>query len=63
MRDKEKKELEIKEIAHRIWVEAGCPNGDVRINVGSSLEMSLKESHWHQAVMEWTYGPDYMRSW
>lgn len=57
------REKEVREIAHRIWVEAGKPNGDELVNIGSSLEMTRKELHWHQAEMEWIYGSDYMRSW
>jgi len=65
------KENEIRAIAHRIWVEQGCPDGEqlvygygensVKVNGNSMIK--LKDLHWQVAVVEWTYGPDYLRSW
>jgi len=57
-----KKEQEIREIAHRIWLDAGRPDGEKLVYSNGQM-IKLKDLHWEVAVVEWTYGPDYMRSW
>lgn len=55
-------EDEIRKIAHRIWLEAGSPDGEkVLYQYGKSVK--LKNIHWQLAVTEWIYGPDYLRSY
>ena len=56
----EKREAEIRAIAHRLWEEAGCPNGDVLVSWDGKM-IPLKQLHWELAVVEWSYGPDYFR--
>lgn len=54
-----KREKEIREIAHRIWIETGCPDGDILVSRCGKM-VPLKEVHWEVAVIEWTYGPEYL---
>ncbi len=51
---------EIKEIAHRIWLEAGSPDGELLIDSYGEM-VKLKDIHWRIAETEWTYGPDYLK--
>lgn len=62
MDKKAKREIEIREIAHRIWVEEGKPDGEKLVCYYGKMT-PLREVHWEKAVIEWAYGPDYLRSW
>lgn len=55
------KEAEIREIAHRIWLKAGSPDGETLVLRFGKM-MKLKDIHWFIAETEWTFGPDYLRS-
>lgn len=55
------KEDEVKEIAHRLWVESGKPDGDVLVEYYGKL-IKLKELHWEKAEAEWTYGLEHLES-
>lgn len=55
-----KRETEITAIAHRIWLEAGSPDGEKLVYHYGKL-VKLKEVHWEWAVNEWTFGPDYLK--
>ncbi len=56
------KEEGVREIAHRIWLEAGKPDGD-KIVYQYGKTMKLKDVHWELATTEWIYGPDYLKSY
>jgi len=55
-----KREAEITAIAHRIWVEAGSPDGEKLVYHCGEL-VKLKEVQWEWAVNEWTFGPNYLK--
>lgn len=61
MRTKSKEE-QIREIAHRIWIEEGKPDGEQWASEYNGKK-KIKDIHWERAVVEWTYGSDYLRSW
>ena len=60
---------EIRKIAHRMWLEAGKPDGDKLVPYFHGLVpyfhglVPLKELHWSAAETEYIYGPEYFRSW
>lgn len=56
------KEDEIRKIAHRIWVENGKPDGELLVPYYDKM-VPLKFLHWMEAETEYTYGPDYLKSW
>lgn len=55
------KEEEIRAIANRIWLEAGSPDGELLVLYYGKM-VKVKDIHWKIAEIEWTYGPDYFRS-
>lgn len=56
------RELEIKNIAYRIWVDDGCKDGDELIDwIGGKIPRN--EFQWKMAEVEYVYGPDYLRLW
>ena len=56
------KENEIRDIANKIWLEAGSPDGERLVSHYGKL-VPLKEVHWAWAENEWKYGPDYLKSY
>jgi hypothetical protein len=58
----EEREAGIREIANRIWLEEGSPDGESLVHRHGKT-MKLKEVHWDLATTEWTYGPDYLKSY
>ena len=54
------REEQIRQIANRIWQEAGCPDGEKEVLFFGKM-VKLKDVHWAWAETEWQYGPDYFR--
>lgn len=60
MKSATNRENEVRQIAHRIWLEEGQPNGDVLVQ-SFGRTIPLKQVHWKWAELEWTYGPEYLK--